>query len=789
MRKASILLAALAIVQAPAAQDPFDLTVVRDYYFTFAQANWWNLLQQGLSTGTPVKGDLIVDGVVYQDIGLRVKGASSSSFPGVKKPFNLEMDAFVAGQNLYGSTTLNLNNGALDPTLTRETISYRIFRDYLPSPQAAYCRVHLNGTYWGCYILVEQPNKAMLRRWFRDEDGGRYKGDRPSGAAVGTSPLTWLGTSVSNYQSRYEIKTPTHPNAWTDLIGMIDRLNNAPTSTFKAEIEQLVDVDRAIWYFVMMNLVVNSDDYVGAGHNYYMYFDPDDGRMSLVPWDLNEAFGTHGPSNNPWQYSPTNNFSATSRPLARRLMAVPEWRELYYAHYRTAIRQWLDWENVLEPLNSQYQSLILSSVQSDPNYLYPMSRFGPSFSGRFFSQFHYIWGLKEVIVNRKAYLAQNTNLTKSEPQIDQVTLLTPTPRSGDIVWVTARVGGTPSMRDVALRWGSRGPFQSSTMFDDGAHNDGLPNDGIWGGSFVAGAGLTTVRYYVHATNTAGTVQVEPKNAELAFFTVDVEPGNPAGPVIINELVADNETGDVDEFGEFEDWFELHNTGAQVYDVGGHYVTDDPFAPRKWQIPANTPIQPGGFLRIWADGEPTEGPMHTTFKLSKSGETVALYDTEARGNSLLDGVRFAQQKGDRAYGRVPDAGTDWFYVWDPTGAAPLLAPGGFTRYDGRRTGSPNDFDLRGSGVAAGGNVFRFDISGGAASSNAALLLGIAPLKLALPPFGTLGVNLGGAVLLPVTLDPLGAVSIPVTVPTGVAGVVLYSQAIHQDLSNALTIQFQ
>ena len=84
-------------------------------------------------------------------------------------------------------------------------------------------------------------------------------------------------------------------------------------------------------------------------------------------------------------------------------------------------------------------------------------------------------------------------------------------------WVTARVTGAPAIRDVALRFTTVGAFDSSRMYDDGAHRDGAAGDGIYGGSFPAGAPLRTMRYYVHATDIAGTVQVHPLEAEHTFF--------------------------------------------------------------------------------------------------------------------------------------------------------------------------------------------------------------------------------------------------------------------------------
>jgi hypothetical protein len=255
------------------------------------------------------------------------------------------------------------------------------------------------------------------------------------------------------------------------------------------------------------------------------------------------------------------------------------------------------------------------------------------------------------------------------------------------------------------------------------------------------------------------------------------------------VLADNDTGDKDQKGDFDDWFELHNTGTTGYDLSGHYLSDDILNPKKWKVPANTQIPAGGFLRFWADNEPAEGPDHVTFKLAKTGEMVVLHDTDARSNQLLDGIAFAQQKGDRSFGRVPDGANNSFYIWTPSGSAPVTGTGlgKAVRYDTRRTGAPSGFDLVASGSPQEGKVFSINLVAGPA--NGAAILGLSPRvsPIHLGPIGTLIVD--AQVLVPVflKLDLNGAASFTATVPTGVAGVTFHAQAIAKELTNAMVVR--
>ena len=54
---------------------------------------------------------------------------------------------------------------------------------------------------------------------------------------------------------------------------------------------QAVDVEQVLRYFVVHNFVVNGDSYTGSMvHNYYLY--EEDGKLSMLPWDYNLAYGT-----------------------------------------------------------------------------------------------------------------------------------------------------------------------------------------------------------------------------------------------------------------------------------------------------------------------------------------------------------------------------------------------------------------------------------------------------------------------------------------------------------------
>lgn len=124
-------------------------------------------------------------------------------------------------------------------------------------------------------------------------------------------------------------------------------------------------------------------------------------------------------------------------------------------------------------------------------------------------------------------------------------------------------------------------------------------------------------------------------------------------LVINEVLPKNNTIIADEAGEFEDFIEIYNAGETPVDVSGMYLSDDPGTPRAWQFPAGTVIPAGGFLLVWADNEPLDGPLHATFGLSSGGETVALFHNDANGLVLIDSLTYPSLVADNSQGRFPD----------------------------------------------------------------------------------------------------------------------------------------
>ena len=97
--------------------------------------------------------------------------------------------------------------------------------------------------------------------------------------------------------------------------------------------------------------------------------------------------------------------------------------------------------------------------------------------------------------------------------------------------------------------------------------------------------------------------------------------NPA----ITEFMAVNDETLADEDGDFPDWIEIQNLGAQELDLDGYYLTDNSSNLTKWAFPEHL-LCPGCFVVVFASEKNRDDAgeeFHTNFKLSSEGEYLAL----------------------------------------------------------------------------------------------------------------------------------------------------------------------
>ena len=203
------------------------------------------------------------------------------------------------------------------------------------------------------------------------------------------------------------------------------------------------------------------------------------------------------------------------------------------------------------------------------------------------------------------------------------------------------------------------PFTKLEMFDDGAHNDGIAGDGIYGQDLTITDAF--VQYYIYAeNNTSG--KFSPQRAQYEYYTLTATTSNPiVGDLVINEFMASNNTTVADQDGEFDDWIEFYNNSSTTIDLEGYYLSDDANDLQKWAFLPGAVIEGNSYAIVWADNDETQTGLHANFKLSAAAESIFLSNT---AGTIIDEVSFVEQTSDISFGRIPN-GVGNFQIMNPT----------------------------------------------------------------------------------------------------------------------------
>ncbi len=652
-------------------QNLYNIDTIRTLYLDFYEANWDSILDSFKLNNieSRVLADLTVDGIKYDSVGVRFKGNSSYDPKRKKNSFNIKID-YIKDQNLYGYITLKIGNMFKDPSCVREVLSYEILRNYMPEPQANYIVLYINGFICGLYTNIESVNKPFLNKHFNSKDNSFFKCDPvtitgtpeppPSGclSVEGiSSPLIFMGNDTICYEQSYEIKSDY---GWTKLMNMILELNNNPNNA-----NNFLDIDRSLWMHVFNNISVNMDSYTGSGHNYYLY-ENDYDRFNTIVWDLNECFGVFK-NGGQGQLSidkminlnPLWNYDNDKRPLIEKLMAIPDYKKRYFAHYRTFINEFLA-NNAMKNRATQLQNMIDTFVANDPNSLYPYPAFQHGLDENFPPPPNTpdIYGINVLMNPRYNYLLTDSNIIKQAPDISDIQQSVSSPSYNDSVWITANISNLTSAF-LEYKNETFAPFNSISMYDDGNHNDGIAGDNIFGALIPASNPAATVFYYIYAeNNNAGKFSPERAEYECYSYTVNSIQLS-ENDLVINEIMASNLSTVKDQNNEYDDWIELYNNTNNDIWLVNMFLSDQTDDPYKWSFP-DTTIKANDFIIIWADNNMQQG-LHSNFKLSKSGETLILSNSDKSG---IDNTSFGQQSEDISYGRYPN-GTGNFQLMPAT----------------------------------------------------------------------------------------------------------------------------
>ena len=335
----------------------------------------WGALIEEAQEERYVPCTMTIDDEVFRQVGIRAKGNNSlrltSEYELTRYSLKVEFDHYLPQGNYHGLDKLSLDASFQDNSYLKTVLAFDMMRFMgVPTPLCSYAWVRVNGEDWGLFLAVEECEEAFASRNFGWDHGVLYQPDyRSLNDENADVALRYIDEQPSSYPNIFDhAKTPMVHSDQRRLIEALRQLS-------QGEVTTAVHTDEVLRYFVVQVFVMNWDSYLGhTGHNYILY--EEEGRLWMLPWDYNLAFGTYAlgmsdPIRDPnvlINYpidTPAEGSIMRQRPLYHELMKEDALFAQYHSLFSSFLADYFD-SGRFEALLQEKEALIAPYVKKDP---------------------------------------------------------------------------------------------------------------------------------------------------------------------------------------------------------------------------------------------------------------------------------------------------------------------------------------------------------------------------------------------------------------------------------------
>jgi len=335
-----------------------------------------------------------------------------------------------------------------------------------------------------------------------------------------------------------------------------------------------------------------------------------------------------------------------------------ELRGQYTYYMNQLINETLDMDSLILAIG-QRRDMIAPYILDDPfyplDYGYTLNDFHNSYHNGL--EGHVPYGLIPFLQSRVASIQSQLENTAMQPVIKYISH-----KRNSVSELSLRayvdVQSLPGNVQIIYAFEDQSTIEEP-MFDDGLHDDGVAGDHIFGGIIDGIPENKSLTYQVSVVDNETRESIMP--CQPVFIP---QSGSSDVMLYINEFMASNDATISDEHGDYDDWIEVYNAEDETVWLGDKFLTDNLGNPDKWQMP-DAYIEAGGFQIFWADGETEQGPFHTSFKLSKDGEEIGVFNADLMA---IDEYMFGPQNTDISEGRFRNGVDNWVLFEQPTPGA-------------------------------------------------------------------------------------------------------------------------
>ena len=364
----------------PATRNPgyenrlFDQSYVHEIDIQIDEKDWDNILNNARDEEYH-RANILVDGELFRDVGLRTKGNNSlrltDRYGHQRYSLKIEMDHY-GFNHYYGLDKFSLDSSFQDNSYLKSFLTYDMMHFMnVPAALTSYTWVTINGEDWGLFLAIEEPEEAFARRNFGKDYGQLYKpGYRSLDDENADVALRYIDEYPASYSGIFD--NAKFQTSKADEKRVIEALRVLSTGE---NLESVINVDELLRFFVPQVFVVNLDSYLGpTGHNYFLY--EKDGIISMLPWDYNLAFATYSlgmpnPINDAELYvnfpidTPASGDIMLKRPLYHNVMLHDEYYQQYHDYFDYFIANYFE-NGYFEERVKETTEMISPYVAKDP---------------------------------------------------------------------------------------------------------------------------------------------------------------------------------------------------------------------------------------------------------------------------------------------------------------------------------------------------------------------------------------------------------------------------------------
>jgi spore coat protein CotH len=289
--------------------DLFDESAVHTIEVTFDDPEYEAAIEEFTETGDKdfIEADVVIDGTTIQDVGIRLKGNSTlfGASPGAEVPAGrgekavpagtvdlegpeglpwlISFGEFVEGQTYQGHDAIAVRPAGLQGAMTtalNEALSLSLIAATgEPAEKASYAAFSANGSAATLRLVVQEPGDSLVEEDFSGE-GILYK-------ALSGGSFDCRGDDPLDYEDSFRRVTGEDQAGLEPLVEFVCWVEESSDEEFAAGLADRADVASLARYLALHNLLLDFDDMTGPGQNYYLFYDIDEQRFTVVSWDLN----------------------------------------------------------------------------------------------------------------------------------------------------------------------------------------------------------------------------------------------------------------------------------------------------------------------------------------------------------------------------------------------------------------------------------------------------------------------------------------------------------------------